>query len=323
MAAMHSELAQARRAGRRALSVALLIALAVVGLEVIGGFLTNSLALLADAGHMTSDVLAVALALGAIWMAGRPASSRQTFGYQRAEVLAAAANGLALIAVAAFVLWQAAVRFSDPPEVESGAMLTIAVVGLVANVVSARVLSSHHDDSINIRGAFYHVLGDLVGSIGAVTAGVVMLTTGWYLADPLAGLFIGALLLLAAARLLRESLAVLLETVPPHIDAQEIEDALTGTPGVSGLHDLHIWTVTSGLVALSCHCELSGEEDTDRVLARLCDMLHDRFDIHHVTIQPELHRLHGDATAHSLPRCTSVIGHEHRSDGAVTVSGRQ
>jgi cobalt-zinc-cadmium efflux system protein len=314
------QLSHARRASHRALALALLLAAAVLSLEVAGGFLTNSVALLADAGHMVSDVLAISLALAAVWMAERPASSRQTFGYQRAEVLAAAANGALLLVIAAFVIWQAAVRFADPPRVESAPMLVVAAVGLAANAVAARILSHHHGNSINVRGALYHVLGDLAGSVGAVVAGVIMLTTGWYLADPIAGLLIGLLIVLGALRLLRESLAVLLETVPAHIDAKDVENALTSTPGVAGLHDLHIWTVTSGLVALSCHCELNGDEESDRVLARLCDMLHERFDIHHVTIQPELRRLHGGVEEHSLPRCTSVICHEHRAEGAATVS---
>ncbi|MDP3766867.1 MAG: cation diffusion facilitator family transporter, partial [Dehalococcoidia bacterium] len=143
-------------------------------------------------------------------------------------------------------------------------------------------------------------------------AGVVMIATGWFLADPLASIVIGLLIVYGAVRLLRESLSVLLEAVPGHIDAGEVEVALRASPSVSGVHDLHIWTVTSGLVALSCHCELSGERETDQVLADLCDMLHERFEIHHVTIQPELRRLHGGEEVHVLPRCTSVIGHEHR-----------
>jgi cobalt-zinc-cadmium efflux system protein len=192
-------------------------------------------------------------------------------------------------------------------------MLAVAAIGLLANVGGVLVLHSQREHSLNVRGAFYHVLGDLLGSIGAVVAGIVMLATGWYLADPIVGLLIGALIVLGAVRLLRESLSVLLEVVPAHIDAGEVEAEVLATPGVAAIHDLHIWTVTSGLVALSCHCELNGEQDTDRVLASLCDMLHERFDIHHVTIQPELQRLHGDSEAHSLPRCTSEIGHEHRS----------
>ena len=303
---------EARSLNRSALAVALVIALAIVGVEVAGGIFTNSLALLADAGHMVSDVLAVSIALFAIWLASRPASAQQTFGFHRAEVLAAAANGVMLLLVAAIVFWQAALRFSDPPDVSSAPMLGIGFVGLVANVASAVILRRRQSESLNVRGVFYHVLGDLAGSVGVIVAGVIMLTTGWFLADPLVSVAIGLLIVLGAVRLLRESLTVLLETVPSHIESAKVERALTETEGVVGLHDLHIWTVTSGLVALSCHCELTGERDSDQVLAELCDMLHERFAIHHVTIQPEVVRLHGGTGDHSLPRCTSEIGHQHR-----------
>ena len=309
---MIDELGHNRAAGSRALLIALALALALVGVEVAGGILTNSLALLADAGHMVSDVVAVSIALAAIWMARRPARGQQTFGYQRAEVLAAAANGAILLLVAAFVFWQAALRFGDPPEVDSGPMLVIGVVGLLANIASAIVLRRQEALSLNVRGAYYPVLGDMAGSVGVIVAGAVMLATGWNLADPLVSVAIAMLITVGAVRLLRESIAVLLETAPAHIDPQEVAGALTSTAGVTGLHDLHIWTVTSGLVALSCHCELSGDRASDDVLAELCDMLHERFGIHHVTIQPEIERLHRAEDQHVLPRCTSVIGHEHR-----------
>ncbi len=309
---MINELSQQRAAGARALVIALAVALVVVTVELVGGILTNSLALLADAGHMVSDVLAISIALVAIWMARRPAAGRQTFGYQRAEVLAAALNGGILLLVAAIVFWQAALRFGDPPHVDSGPMLVIGVVGLAANVISAYVLRRQQANSMNVRGAFYHVLGDMAGSVGVIVAGAVMLTTGWRYADPLVSVVIGVLIVIGAARILRESLSVLLETSPPHIDVEEVAEALTSTPGVADLHDLHIWTVTSGLVALSCHTELTGDRASDDVLADLCDMLHARFAIHHVTIQPELKRLHKADGDHVLPRCTSVIGHDHR-----------
>ncbi len=263
---------------------------------------------------MVSDVLALSLALFAIWAAGQPANAHRTFGYQRAEVLAAAANGGVLLLVAVFVFWRAAGRFLDPPEVRSAPMLGVAAVGLLANGASAFILHGQQAQSLNVRGAFYHVLGDLLGSVGAVAAGIVMLVTGWFLADPLVSVIIGLLIVLGAVRLLRESLSVLLEATPGHIDPNEVADALKATEGIVGLHDLHIWTVTSGLVALSCHCELNGERESDEVLAALCDMLHERFDIHHVTIQPELNPLHGDDSDHSLPRCTNVIGHQHRPE---------
>ena len=222
-----------RAAGRRTLAIALAMTAVVFVAEVVGGVLTNSIALLADAGHMLSDVLALSLALLAFWMADRPASAQRTFGFQRAEVLAAAANGILLLLVASFVFWQAAQRFADPPEVDSAPMLVIAVGGLLVNGVSAFILYPQQARSLNVRGAFYHVLGDLLGSVGAIAAGIVMLTTGWFLADPLAGVIIGLLIVVGAVRLLRESLSVLLETVPPHIDPQAVERALKATPGVT------------------------------------------------------------------------------------------
>src|SRR3990170_519933 len=182
-----NQLSTARAANRRALGIALLLAAAVAVAEVVGGILTNSLALLADAGHMVADVLAVSLALFAIWMANRPATAQQTFGYQRAEVLAAAANGGILLFVAGYVFWQAAFRFADPPEVQSAPVLGIALVGLLANGASALLLRPQQALSLNVRAAFYHVLGDLLGSVGVVAAGIAMLATGWFFADPLVG----------------------------------------------------------------------------------------------------------------------------------------
>ncbi len=314
---MANEFSAARAAGSRALTVALFLTAGVLIAEVIGGVLTNSLALLADAGHMVSDVLAILMALFALWMASRPASAQQSFGYQRSEVLAAAANGALLLLVAVYIFWEAAQRFTDPPKVESAPMLIVAAGALLANAASAFVLYPQQTKSLNVRGAFYHVRGDLIGSIGVIIAGIVMLITGWFLADPLVSVLIGGLVVYSAVPLLRESFAVLLEAVPGHIDPRKVESALMETPGVAALHDLHIWTVTSGLVALSCHCELTGERPSDQVLAALCDMLHERFAIQHVTIQPELRRLHGDEGEHSLPRCTSVIGHQHRPAGAA------
>jgi cobalt-zinc-cadmium efflux system protein len=308
----NDERTTARAAGRRALGLALMITAAILAAEIVGGIVANSLALLADAGHMASDVFALGVALVAAWAAARPATAQRTFGYQRAEVVAAAANGGALLLAACYVFWQAGLRFADPPEVESVPMLSVAAVGLAANVGAIWLLRPVQSGSINVRAAFYHVLGDTLGSVGAIVAGAVMLATGWYLADPLASVLIGLVLVYGAGRLLRESLAVLLEAVPQHLDPQAIEGALTSTPGVTAVHDLHIWTVTSGMVSLSCHCELDGGRDTDAVLAELCDMLHDDFDIHHVTIQPEVKLLHGGGRRHELPRCTSVIGHDHR-----------
>jgi cobalt-zinc-cadmium efflux system protein len=297
-----------RLASQRALLVAFVITVSFLVVEVVGGVLTNSLALIADAGHMLSDVAALGLGIFAIWMAMRPATATRTYGFHRVEILAALANGAMLVAIAIYIFWQAGQRLQEPPEVRSLPMLLVAVAGLGANVASGSLLFRHSRDSLNVRGAFLHVLADGLGSAGTVCAGVIMLATGWYRADGVASVFIGVLVLFSSWRLLRESVGVLMEAVPPHVDAREIEAALKEVPGVEGVHDLHIWTVTSGFVALTCHAEVNQSCDIQKVLAELCQMLHERYGIRHVTIQPETIRLRGTAARRSLPRCQSVSG---------------
>ena len=299
---------QSRQASQRALTIALGITASFLGVEVVGGILTNSLALLADAGHMLSDVAALGFSIFAIWAALRPASATRTYGFHRVEVLAALANGLTLVLIALYIFWEASQRFQERPEVNSLPMLGVALGGLAANITSGLILYRHSADSLNVRGAYIHVLGDALGSTGVIVAAAVMLAAGWFVADPLISVLIGLLILYSSWRLLRESLEVLLEAVPAHIDARKVESALKAVPGVLGVHDLHIWTVTSGLVALSCHCELDAGGRTDQVLADLCQLLHKRFGIQHVTIQPETRDLHGGPGSRSLPRCTSIAG---------------
>jgi cobalt-zinc-cadmium efflux system protein len=281
---------------RRNLAIALGITVVFLVVEVAGALLTDSLALLADAGHMLTDAGALALALGAGWLAARPATDRRSFGYLRAEILAAAVNAAVLIAVSLYIFWEAFQRLSDPPEIESGLMLAVAVAGLLANAASAWVLSrgGGHTHDLNTRGAFLHVLGDMLGSAGAITAALVMLATGWYYADPLLSAGIGLLILWGAWRLLRESVDVLLEATPGSIDAAEVRDAIVAVEGVSGVHDLHIWTVTSGLVALSGHVEVTNQRDWDELLVDLHEMLRDEFSIGHLTLQPETANRHRD-----------------------------
>jgi len=302
---------ESRHASQRALTAAFCITASLLVAEVVGGILTNSLALLADAGHMVSDVGALGLSMFAIWIAMRPATATKTYGFHRVEILAALANGATLVLIALYIFWEAAQRLQEPPDVRSLPMLVVAAAGLAANVATGAILYRHTGRSLNVRGAYLHVWGDTLGSVGAISAGIVMLTTGWYLADPVVSVLIGGLILFSSWRLLRDSLGVLLETVPPHLDVSQLEEALKAVPGVAGVHDLHVWTLTSGWVALSAHCELDGQRDTDAILEELCGMLHHRFDIQHVTIQPELRNLHARASNHSLPRCTSEAGDEH------------
>lgn len=279
----------AERVNRRPLTIALIITATFLIAEVVGGLLTNSLALLADAGHMATDVAALTLALFAVWLARRPMTPQRSFGYYRAEVLAALLNAATLVAISLYIFWEAFQRLTEPPEVDSGPMLVIAVAGLLANAGSAWVLmrGGGHEHNLNIRGAFLHVVGDMLGSVGAITAALIMLATGWYLADPLLSAGIGLLILWSSWRLLRDSVNVLLEATPAHIEAGEVRAAMTGVDGVVDVHDLHVWTVTSGLVALSSHIEVTEDRDWNTVLFELSECLWDRFGIAHITLQPE------------------------------------
>ena len=280
--------------GGRSQARPLLIALGITGtflvVEVIGGIVTNSLALLADAGHMATDVAALLLSLGAIWLARRPATPRRSFGFLRAEVLAALVNSATLVAISFYIFWEAFQRIGEPPHVDSGPMLVVAVAGLVANIVSAWVLSRSggHQDNLNTRGAYLHVMGDLLGSVGAIIAALIMLLTGWYLADTLLSAGIGLLILWSSWRLLQASVAVLLEATPESIDPAAVATTLRAIPGVVGVHDLHIWTVTSGLVALSGHVEVDDLSRWPAILTTGTATLRRDYDIAHVTLQPEL-----------------------------------
>ena len=302
------------RVDRRPLALALAITLTFLVAETVGGLLTGSLALLADAGHMATDAAALALSLAAVWLARRPATPRRSFGYLRAEVLAALVNAATLVAISILIFWEAFGRLGDPPAVESGPMLAIAVAGLVANAASAWVLmrGGGHVHNLNTRGAFLHVVGDLLGSVAAIVAALVMLATGWYLADPLLSVGIGLLILWGSWRLLRESLDVLLEATPAGIDPAAVRAAMAAVDGVADVHDLHVWTVTSGLIALSSHVEVAAGRDWHPILLDLAARLRDRFGIAHVTLQPEeAHALGGGFRGCSLDspagRCACLV----------------
>lgn len=283
---VHAASSVAAERNRRPLWIALAITGGFFVVEVVGGLITGSLALLADAGHMLSDVAALALALFAFWISARPATPERTYGYYRVEVLAATANAVTLVALALYIFWEAYHRLLDPPTVQSLPMLAVATVGLMANGASALILSRGAEDNLNLRGAFLHVLGDLLGSVGAIVAGLVMLLTGWYYADPLVSVIIGVLVLYSGWWLLRESVDILLEATPASVDLREIERALLGLPEVAGVHDLHVWTVTSGFLAMSGHLTLRNSHD-DHTLATATDLLRSRFGIGHVTLQLE------------------------------------
>jgi cobalt-zinc-cadmium efflux system protein len=255
--------------------------------EVVGGLVTNSLALLADAGHMFTDVTGIGLTLAAIWFARRPASEARTFGFLRLEILAAVINAVLLFGVAAYVLFEAWQRLSEPADIESGLMLAIAVVGLTANAVSLGLLRRAQARSLTMRGAYLEVFGDLLGSIAVIVAAVVITTTGWVAADPIASVVIGIMIIPRTWRLLREAVDVLLEATPKGIDMADIRQHILDAPGVADVHDLHAWTITSGVNVVSAHVVLEPTADPPAVLDELCRCLSGDFDIEHSTFQLE------------------------------------
>jgi cobalt-zinc-cadmium efflux system protein len=274
---------------QRALAWALGITLVFMVAEAIGGWLAGSLALLADAAHMATDAAALGLALFASLLARRPATPARSYGFYRAEVLAALANAAFLILVCAGIFWEAFQRLLHPRPVDAPLMLAIALAGLAANGAAAWVLSrgALHRHGVNLRSAFLHVLGDLLGSVAAIAAGTIIWLTGWTPVDPLLSAAIGLLVLRSAWRVLWDSVEVLLEATPAHLDPGAIRAAMRTVPGVVDVHDLHVWTVTSGFIALSGHVEVDETRPWPAVLLDLAQVLRDRFGILHVTLQPE------------------------------------
>ncbi len=278
--------------GRRGrLAVVLGLTLAVLVAEVVGAVLSGSLALLADAGHMATDAVGIALALTAVHLAQRPPRGRRTFGWQRAEILAAVANGLLLLGVAGYVLVEAVRRIGDPPEIASGLVLVVGAVGLAVNLVSLAVLHQGRKESLNLRGAYLEVLADALGSVAVIVAALVIAVTGWMHADTVASLLIGFLVVPRAWHLLREALDVLLEAAPRGVDLDHVREHILGVDGVIGVHDLHAWTITSGLPVLSAHVVVTDEAleagHGGRVLDALCECLGAHFDMAHCTFQIE------------------------------------
>ncbi len=280
-----------RRSQASRLWIVLLITGAFMVAEVVGGVLANSLALLADAGHMLTDVLALALSLMAMRLAMRPPSPERTFGYVRLEILAALVNGAVLLGVSVWIAWEAWGRLRAPQEVDGPLMMAVAVLGLVVNLVGAGLLKEHAGDNLNVRGAYLHVLGDLLGSVGAIGAGAIILLTGWNPADPLVSVVIAGLILLGAWRLVREATEVLLEMAPRHVDMTALLKELNAIPHLDDVHDLHVWTLTSGFVALSGHGVLEDPAHHQGVLDEIRERMGER-GIEHVTFQLEPRRLH-------------------------------
>jgi cobalt-zinc-cadmium efflux system protein len=292
--------AAGRAEDRGRLRVVLGITLVVMAVEVVGAVVTGSLALFADAGHMGTDAAAVVLALGASYVAGRGGGPRSTFGLHRVEILAAVVNALALLVVCGYLVWAGISRLADPAAVDAGPMIAFAAVGLVANAASLLILNRSRTGSLNLRGAANEVLADLVGSVLAIAAGVAILLWGFERADPIASLVIAALILPRSLLLLRDAALVLLEVAPQGLDLDDVRRHLLQTPGVVDVHDLHAWTITSGMPSLSAHVtvtqEALDEHGVGGILDRLCDCTAEHFDLRHSTFQvePVSHRAHED-----------------------------
>jgi cobalt-zinc-cadmium efflux system protein len=282
--------ARAREGSVKALRLTLVLTATFTVVEVVGGIVTGSLALLADAAHMLSDNASLGIALFAAWLARRPAGPSRTFGYRRAEILAALFNGVTLVAISIWIFIEAAERLGDPPEVEAGLMLGIAVAGFLVNLVAARILRRHSRESLNVSAALRHVLADLLGSLGVIVAALVILTTGWEYADPAVSVLIGVLILGSSWGILRDSTQILLEGSPPGTDVQEVGRAMAGMAGVTQVHDLHVWTITSGFPALAAHVLVGRDVDCHLKRLELETMLRERFGLEHTTLQVDHER---------------------------------
>ena len=272
---------------KKRLAIVLALTTAYLVAEVIGGLLTHSLALLADAGHMLTDVAGLAFALLAIRFAERPATPERTYGYYRIEILAALVNAVVLIGISLYILHEAYERFRNPPEVQSGGMLAVALVGLVVNIAGIYLLKSASEESLNMKGAYFEVLSDMLTSIGVIAAGIIMLTTGWYYADPIISAGIGVFILPRTWMLLRDAVGVLLEGTPHDVNLAALRESIQTVEGVADVHDLHVWSLTSGMNAMSVHAVLADHSLHDEVLAAVQKKVTSEFKIAHATVQVE------------------------------------
>jgi len=289
MAHTHNHDAHADAVTGRPLKITLVLVLVIMVAEVIGGLISNSLALLSDAGHMLTDALALGSSLLAMNLARRPATARRTFGYHRAEIMAALANGTVLILLSVYICWEASRRFIETPEVKSPQMLIVAGIGLAANLIGIWLLRRGSDRSINIRAAFWHVIGDTLSSVGVIVAAVVIYFTGWYIADPILAVVIGIVILWGAVRIVKESVDILLESVPANMEVAKVAEAVKGIEGVEDMHEIHIWTITSGIYALSAHLKIADQtvSESGDILTKVNEVLAHDFNISHTTLQME------------------------------------
>lgn len=274
---------------KKGLIIALTITTGIMLLEFFGGLITNSLALLSDSGHMLNDAASLALSLFALWLSSKAASSRKSYGYHRFEILAALLNGVTLFVIAFFITKEAYARFFAPPEVASGSMMAIASIGLLANLISAWVLTKQSDvkDNVNVRSAYLHVLGDALGSVGAIVAGVLMLAFGWYIADPIISVFVAILILRGAWGVIKQTVHILMEGTPSSIELDDVKEILQHIDGVKDVHDLHVWTITSGMDSLSAHLLIEKGLDEQVILQQAVHLMEERYGVTHCTIQVE------------------------------------
>ncbi|RSK25605.1 cation transporter [Bacillus sp. HMF5848] len=274
-------------ANKKALLISFILIFSFMIIEVIGGILTNSLALLSDAGHMLSDAFALGLSLAAFKLGEKATNAAKTYGYKRFEILAAFINGLTLLGISLYIFWEAYHRFLAPPEVSTG-MLFIASIGLVVNIIVAWILlkgdTSHN---LNLRSAFLHVLGDMLGSVGAIVAGLLIYFFNWNIADPIASVLVAMLVLISGWRVTKDSLHVLMEGTPTDISLEQVKAALQQIPGVKNIHDLHVWSITSDFPALTCHITVGSDENRDSILHSATAMLKNEFHVAHTTLQIE------------------------------------
>jgi cobalt-zinc-cadmium efflux system protein len=286
---MHDKSNRREATAGRPLKITLVIVLVVLVAEVVGGVLSNSLALISDAGHMLTDALALGLSLFAFSLARRPATPTRTYGYHRAEIMAALANGAILVLVSAYIFYEAYQRFFVTPVIETPLMLVTAGVGLAANLAGMLVLRSSRRGSLNIKAAFWHIIGDTLSSVGVIIAGIIILITGWYIVDPIVAIVIGCVILWGAFRIVREATDILLESVPGHVRIQEVTDTIKDIPGVKDIHDVHIWTITSGIYALSAHLNIDDQmvSESNNIVTRVNDLLAGDYNITHTTLQLE------------------------------------
>lgn len=298
----HNHFHEAREGNKKGLIIALVITAGIMILEFFGGLISNSLALLADAGHMLSDTSSLALSLTAIYFASRPASANKTYGFYRFEILAALINGITLFIISIIIFKEAYERFLNPSEVIGTTMIAIASIGLIANLVSAWFLMKNGDvkGNLNLKSAYLHVLSDALGSIGAIIAGVIMLLTNWYYADSIISVLVAVLILRSSISLIKQTLHILMEGSPSSIDLADVKHTLESIDGVKNVHDLHVWTISSGFDCLSCHLLINDAKDSQIILESAIHKLEDRFNIKHATIQIEKKQMQHTLFVHNM-----------------------